>query len=111
MEYQLFQMAKKLTSNDLVVLKATYEMEKPTDTPTNENYDEWTRKISQSMGHSISALVDLADRNLEENGFFKRVNRNTTGVITPRMTDLGNRLCHHIKWYHIEKNRMKAGWE
>jgi hypothetical protein len=110
-QYQLFQVAKKLTSNDLIVLRAVFEIEKPNDSPTAHNYHEWARRIAQHIGHSISALVDLGDRNLEECGLFKRLNRGGESVVVPRLTDLGHRLCNNIKWYHIEKNRIRAGWQ
>ena len=102
-QYQIFQLAKKLSSNDLIVLKAVVQTEKPTDTPSNQNYEQWISKVAQSIGHSLSALVDIADRNLEEHGFFKRLNRGSNAVIIPRLTDLGFQLCHNIEWYHIEK--------
>jgi hypothetical protein len=109
-QYQLFQITKKLSSNDLIVLKAVFENEKPHDTLGNQNYEEWTSRIAKHIGHSISSLVDLGDRNLEENGLFKRLNRGSNAVVVPRLTDLGYRLCNNIKWYNIEKNRIRAGW-
>jgi hypothetical protein len=109
-QYQIFQLAKKLSSNDLIVLKAAFEQETPTNPPSNHNFDQWASRLAQSIGHSITALIDIADRNLEEHGFFKRLNRDSNAVIVPRLTDLGYQLCHDIKWYHIEKNRIVNGF-
>jgi hypothetical protein len=105
-QYQLFQIAKKLNSNDLIVLKATNGIENPSDTPTNENFQNWTNKVAKSIGHAVGALVDLADTNLVENRLFRAYNRAGEGVVTPRMTDLGRKFCASIEWYHIQKNSI-----
>jgi hypothetical protein len=110
LEYQLFQIAKKLSSNDLIVLRAAYMNEEVKVRPTNTNFQTWATGIARYIGHSFTGLVELADANLVANLLFTMRNPGGESTITPRVTDFGRKLCDNIKWYHIEKNRIAAGW-
>lgn len=109
LEYQLFQVTQKLNSNELLVLKAAHEAEPIKHVATNVEFSSWASRIAQYCGHSLVALVDLADTNLVENKLFTPRNPSGGHTTTPRLTDLGQRLCENIKWYHIHKNRAAAG--
>ena len=109
LQYQLFQIAKKLNSNDLIVLKAVYESP---EVNSQSNLRDWMQAVSHHLGHSLSALVELGEVNLVESRLLApRLEPDRLRVTQNRLTDLGKKFCDTIKWYHIEKNRMQAGWQ
>jgi hypothetical protein len=107
LQYQLFQIAKRLNSNDLIVLKAVYESP---EVNAKNNLREWMQAVSHYLGHALSALVELGEINLVENRLLSsRIEPDRLRVVPNRLTDLGKRFCDTIKSYHTEKNRMQAG--
>jgi hypothetical protein len=103
LQYQLFQITKKLNSNDLMVLKAVFESP---EANTQTNLREWMQAVSRQLGHSLAALVELAEINLVESRLLsERIPPDRLRVNPNRLTDLGNKMCDNIKWYRIEKNR------
>ena len=65
--YQLFQIAKKLTSGQLLYLKACFELYEhhPRDSTSQA---EWFARIGAILGHQVSALLNLDDLALVEYG-------------------------------------------
>ncbi len=111
-QYQLFQIVKRLNSNDLLVLKAAYEEHTPrAGQPATINAHTWADEIARHLGHSLRSLVELGDANLVENRLFTPRSGGGEATTLPRLTDLGLKLCDNIKWYHIHKNRMAVGIE
>jgi hypothetical protein len=109
LQYQLFQIAKKLNSNDLMVLKAVYES---AEVNAKNTLREWMEAVSHHLGHALSALVERGEVNLVEHRLLSpRLEPDRLRVAPHRLTDLGTKFCDTIKWYHIEKNRMRAGWQ
>ncbi|HEV3316802.1 MAG TPA: hypothetical protein VG488_07545 [Candidatus Angelobacter sp.] len=105
--YQLFQIAKRLKSNELTVLKAVHELNKKGQTQLSSGgYKEWAQKISLYLGHSLIGLIDRADAILIENCLLSpRVqNSNYIDITNLRLTDLGIEFCQNIERYQIEKS-------
>jgi hypothetical protein len=109
--YQLFQIAKKLTSGQLLYLKACYGIyreERPTpDLPRRGgtlNIVEWCVKIGKKLGHSVTSLLDLDDKALADSGLLHHRGAMDRGVNTldARLTDLGIKFCEEIQKYHLE---------
>lgn len=107
--YQLFQIAKRLSSNELLVLKAVYELYKKGHASgisnQDTNYVRWSEIVAEHLGHYLRSLVQAADDTLvrlqllsaltPDKGNFNRQNA--------RLTDLGIRFCENIERYQVEK--------
>lgn len=106
--YQLFQIAKKLSSNDLLVLKATFDANFQGGF-TGNSYKDWSDRVSKSAGGLPNGLVDLADSTLVQ----YRLLTERYGTGTPanplisspnmRLTDLGLKFCQNIRDYKSNK--------
>jgi hypothetical protein len=105
--YQLFQIAKKLTSNELLVLKAVYELQnKEKNMQGIGGFVQWAQAVSRHLGHSLTSLVDHADKALVENQLLtERLHADRSGIhwLNWRLTDLGLRFCENIERYKVEK--------
>ena len=105
--YQLFQIAKKLTSNELLVLKAVYELRSEDKTRTGHGgFREWAQAVSGHLGHSLTSLIEHADKALVENQLLSdRFLPDRSGIqwLNWRLTDLGLRFCENIERYKVEK--------
>ncbi len=98
--YQLFGIAKKLLSGDLLVLKVAC-----TVTGSNvESARNWLAKVSNAVGHSLTALVALNERVLVDNGLLSpRFDQDLkVDAATSRLTDLGIAFCRNIDQYQLE---------
>ena len=111
--YQLFQIAKRLTSNELLVLKAVYELCKTQafkkgGAPTVSGFRDWAALVSKHLGHTLIALIEHADKALTENQLLSErafSDRSAVqGMQQGRLTDLGNRFCENIEQYRIDKS-------
>jgi hypothetical protein len=105
--YQLFQIAKKLTSNELLVLKAVYELQNDKTKTGHGGFIEWAQAVSKHLGHSLTSLIDHADKALVENQLLsERFFPDRSGIhwLNWRMTDLGVRFCENIERYKVEKH-------
>jgi hypothetical protein len=102
--YQLFQIAKRLNSNELLVLKTAYRLQNQNEIEAGRiSYLEWTKKIAFGMGQLVSGLVDHADTALVDNKLFHAKFDNDLAVPAYRVTDLGIAFCKNIETYNIDK--------
>ncbi len=113
--YQLFQIAKNLTSNELLVLKAVYELAQNRgfgDPGQIHNFSVWAEIVAKRLGHGLISLIDHADAALEENRLLStRWEANRAAVHVDkrgRLTDLGWRFCENIEKYRIDKAECSA---
>jgi hypothetical protein len=118
--YQLFQIAKQLTSGQLLLLKSSYER---LGSPTVREADKWVDLMSRRLGHNIREIVEQDERVLMEqrllsprnsirhgDNIFGRKEKdekeeeNEEGVsdASGRLTPLGIRFCENIKNYALE---------
>jgi hypothetical protein len=104
--YQLFQIAKKLTSGQLIYLRACYELYKPGDYRNSANVPEhqWFELVSRHMGHTVLGLLNLDDAALAEFELLTRRYRDSGGVNNQnaRLSDLGINFCKNIETYRLE---------
>lgn len=107
--YQLFQIAKKLTSGELLLLKAVNGIK---DDPawhqggTRKDFKDWANAVGVKLGHSMVALIEHHETALIENNLLApRVSEIRTAVATGngRLTDLGIKFCENIECYQIDK--------
>jgi len=114
--YQLFQIAKKLTSGELLLLRAVFDRYKAHDFSPNVGITEalvsWASKMANSLGHGLSALVLNDERALMQQGLISGyVNSNELSLDQQqilqrdaRLTDLGIKFCTAIQEYRSQAN-------
>lgn len=105
--YQLFQIAKNLSSNHLIVLKAVYRIhEDGTESSKlggNTSYRDWAQFVASLVGHKLPSLVEHADSLLVENHLFSaRFDSGGVRVVPKRLTELGVAFCKNIELYEID---------
>jgi hypothetical protein len=109
--YQLFQIAKKLTSNELLILKSCHSLRGNVQFLQNTTitFVDWAKIISQELGYTLIALVEQADEVLVNSRLLTRrynADQDGGGKVLPmngRLTDLGLRFCNNIEGYNIAK--------
>jgi hypothetical protein len=104
--YQLFQIAKRLNSNELLVLKSVYECFKKETQFRNNSFRDWAQAVTAQMGHSVWSLVELADKTLVDMQLLTSRQYPDLSAIHNgnwRLTDLALKFCQNIERYHIEK--------
>jgi len=101
LHYQLFQISKKLSSSQLLTLRASYELKKKGETPTSA--DSWRISVAQEAGHNSVGLIMNDEVVLVEQ---KLIGETTyadgSGIrnnATARLTDLGIKLVELIAKY------------
>ena len=101
--YQLFEIAKKLSSGELLVLKAAREVQGSGP----DSAQNWLAKISNVLGHGLTALVALHERVLVDWDLLSpRVDQGmAVNLINGRLTHLGRAFCRNIEQYEIESTR------
>jgi hypothetical protein len=102
--YQLFQIAKRLNSNELLVLKTVYSIRESFG--ATGGFRQWAEKVCYTAGHGIVGLVELADNALVENGLLTERqlgDRSGINAGNGRLTDLGLKFCDNIERYQIDK--------
>jgi hypothetical protein len=112
--YQLFQIAKKLSSGQLLLLRSAYQR---MGSPAVEDADKWLALMSQRLGHNISELIEQDERVLMEHrlltGRRSRASVQSNFSTAPidqrgvndasgRLTGLAVRFCENIENYRID---------
>jgi len=106
--YQLFQISRRLSSNELLVMKAVFELYKQGPANpllnTNTSYTRWSEVVAEHLGHSLKSLVQFANDSLVSHQLLsERGPSNTISLQNGRLTDLGISFCQNIEHYQIEK--------
>jgi len=101
--YHLWQIAKGLTSGEILLLKAAFE-QRSTYPSSDSSYRRWEDRMANCMGHNISGLVGVHEKKLSELGLLSgRQWGDGSGIYTAnaRLTSLGIKVCENIKNYQI----------
>lgn len=107
--YQLFQIAKKLRSNDLLVLKEAYQLSiKPGG---HENARDWGVRLAQALGHNLIGLVEHAEVTLVDHKLLCARSDHETRVPANRVTDLGKAFCEQLQEYHLAVADLKPSFD
>jgi hypothetical protein len=111
--YQLFQIAKKLTSGQLLYLKACYSLYKAGhyQSGVQVGIEVWLRGVSAQMGHQVIGLLDLDDQALAGYTLLHRRHPDAGSLIQndARLTDLGKAFCRNIESYQVEVSPKPGG--
>lgn len=96
--YQLWMIAKRLTSGELLLLKAAYENQ----TSTYQNHVDWGAAMARHLGHDLAQLIFQHDKKLVELGLFTepQVTYDSTSTLS-RLTAIGTRVCTNIQNYEL----------
>jgi len=105
--YQLFQIAKKLTSGQLLYLKACHDIYKTRDFQQSRQTTmvEWLTKVGNRLGHNVHSLLNLDDLALVEMGLLtERRGPDRSAIMegNAHLTDLALTFCEEIQKYHLE---------
>lgn len=113
--YQMFQIAKRLNSGELLVLKATYESFRQGEFSRNPNMGNitvlrWAEIISRQLGHRFVDMVLRDQRRLTEEGLLTPSLSLATAAPhdtqyssrNGRMTELGIKFCEAIRDYQLQ---------
>jgi hypothetical protein len=105
--YQLFQIAKRLTSGQLLLLKAAEERFRSPDFKVVSATRDWILGISNRLGHGVLGLIEQDEKVLMENGLLTgRQWADGSGVndSNGRLTDLAHKFYDNIQQYRIDTN-------
>jgi hypothetical protein len=112
--YQLFQIAKRLNSGELLLLRAVYDACKANDfTPgATPPLLTWSSRMAKRLGHGLSSLIEKDERALVDTGLISsRLNAPTVPQVirddNARLTDLGLKFCENIQNYRLELSRVE----
>lgn len=100
--HQLLLVCKKLSSMDVLVLKACYEVYFSNEERFKQihSHGDWTNIISAKVGYELPELVGLSDKKLVEMGLLSpRTLSDSSGVRKGaefRLTVMGVKLCQFI---------------
>jgi len=110
LSYQLFQIAKKLSSGELLLLNAVFRAFKaksfPQRTVGSENTSNWRSVMANNLGHGLPSLIRQQERALAEHNLITPIVMSgqveTIVGDTSRLSDLGIKFCENIESYYIE---------
>jgi hypothetical protein len=110
--HQLFQIAKRLTSGQLLLLKAAHERAIDWDFKPNSNLGArgWLEELSRRLGHQIAGLVEQDERVLIQSGLLtSRYLPDESGINdgNGRLTPLAFTFCEKIRTYHTGQSESR----
>jgi hypothetical protein len=104
--YQLFQIAKRLASGELLLLRAIYKayLSQNFNRQATTQLQIWAERMAGCVGHGLSALAIHDQRVLVDNGLITPLLNNPPNEVvkeadTGRLTDLGIRFCRNLEEY------------
>ena len=117
LSYQMFQVARRLTSSELLTLKAIYDSMKQgkfSNYSTNIGAPQWCAIVATQMGHRFREMIWRDQRRLTEEGLLSSAVTNlgnslldtTYPARNGRMTELVIRFCEAIRNYNETKKEL-----
>ena len=112
--YQLWHIAKTLTSGELLLLKTAYDLRSRmlmNNSGGTGLYPDWANAMAKAIGHGLPGLVDLHEKRLSEFGLFTPrfpgVGPDRVSADKARLSDLGIRFCENIEKYQLEIEKLE----
>jgi hypothetical protein len=110
LSYQLFRIAKRLNSGELLLLRAIFDALMQNKYTSNSiRLSDWAQNIAKLQGHNLAALVMRDERRLVEEQLISGYRDATVMPLNQivddtnaRLTDLGAAFCKNIQTYRIE---------
>jgi hypothetical protein len=109
--YQLFQISKRLTAGELLLLRTVFVAYSSGSFTTSQRVTllGWACDFANRLGHGLSALIMKDQAVLVDNGLLTsridmaagqyQVNQHWVDNVNARITDLGIRFCENIDEY------------
>lgn len=105
--YQLMQICKQLSSGEILVLKAAWDISngKMSGVTTNVEIsaDNWLNTVARYLNHNIPHLVEIYEKRLIELNLLTGRRHSDRSGVEPsqyfRLTTLGKKLCEFITRY------------
>lgn len=108
--YQLFQIAKSLSSSQLLLLRSVYqgylEYARGPRTGGSISTLQWRELVAHRLGHKLTALIERDESRLVEHGLIApwiRPDELQVPLMDGRMTDAGIRFCQNLETYQSTK--------
>lgn len=102
--YQLWQIAKNLTSGELFLLRLVHE-QRSSYHPNLNSYSQWEAHMASSAGHSVKGLISVHEKRLTDLGLLSPRQWDDLSGINPknaRLTDFGMSFSSNIESYRLE---------
>lgn len=104
--YQLFQIAKSLSSSDLLLLRSVRKwhldyVHGPRSGGSMSTI-QWRQTMAHRLGHNLSAMITRDERKLVEYGLiapWTNASQLEVPLMDARMTDLGIKFCEKLEAY------------
>jgi hypothetical protein len=103
--YQMWQVAKRLNSGELLLLKLVYEQRTSYQTDNSNSYLRWENEMAEAAGHSVRGLIGLNEKKLTDLGLLTPRQWADGSGINPanaRLTEFGFAFCNNIEKYRVE---------
>jgi len=104
--YQLFQIAKKLTSGQVLYLRACYKLYTEGSLQAqNMDVVQWLGRVGQVLGHNVIGLLEQDDNAVRDYGLVTdrlTMDRNKISTRDAHLSPLGLIFCKNIETYHQE---------
>ncbi len=101
--YQFLRLCRGMSSGEVIVLNATYEIAKSGSIPDITAAGHWLRTIAEKSRLEHTSLVEIYEEDLIKKGLLsKRLHSDRSGVANKphfRLTSLGLELCDYIASY------------
>jgi hypothetical protein len=114
LSYRLLQIARRLNSGELLLLRTIYHAFKRQDYQQQDmSLLQWASKIARLQGHNLTALVLKDEHALVEEELISGYRDATTVTAfnqvvqenNARLSDLGIAFCQNIETYRVETGR------
>ena len=106
LNYELFQITKKLTGSQLLILKVSYEIRKKGE-QLDSSAEAWLKFIAERVGHNVASLIEKDESVLIDHRLLTiRVYNDQSGIRGGkggRLTDLAVKLCENLEKYEALK--------
>jgi hypothetical protein len=111
LNYQLFQIAKNLTSSQILVLKVCHDIRQKNEIPKDLNFlCDWNSMVAKHIGHGIGSLIERDEETLLQNKLLTSHNEtrgtvNSVGIFkdNARLSGLGIKLCENLIKYNFKE--------
>jgi hypothetical protein len=103
--YQMWQVAKSLSSGELLLLKLVYGQRTSYQSDNSNSYSRWENEMANAAGHSVRGLIGLNEKKLTDLGLLTPRQWADGSGINPtnaRLTEFGLAFCDNIEKYRIE---------
>lgn len=106
LSYTFLKIAKQLTGDDILILKACYDLSK--EKRILNVAEIWAVEVAIKIGHGLRALIFSREEKLVECCLLgKRMHSDQSGVAnseSARLTDLGSKFCNFLNKAESELN-------